>query len=184
MRLSATRAWDWMNTALEHVLTHAHKEEMISFMAAHPECFGEAAGLAVSDVQPFAWRAAWLLSDCMEKNDHRLRGRRDAIIGAIPDRADGHQRELLKILLRMELGERHESRLFDVCMSIWEQPAKSPSVRVTAFRFIVRMAVKYPELANELTGLTQDWYLETLSPGIRNSVDRMLRDPALKRALR
>ncbi|MBR9976147.1 MAG: hypothetical protein KFF77_11245 [Bacteroidetes bacterium] len=71
----------------------------------------------VSDAQPYAWRAAWLLSDCMETNDRRLRGRRDAFIAAIPDKADGHQRELLKILLRMDLGERHESRLFDACMS-------------------------------------------------------------------
>lgn len=173
-----------MNSALEQVLIHAYKKEMLAFMEAHPECFEEAVGLAVSDDQPFAWRAAWLLSDCMLENDPRLRARRDALIAAIAEKADGHQRELLKILLRMDLGERHESRLFDVCMSIWEQPAKSPSVRVTAFRFIVRMARKYPELANELDGLTQDWYLETLSPGIRHSVDRMLRDPALKRTLR
>ena len=173
-----------MNSALEEVLTHAHKKEMLSFMEAHPECFDEAAALALSDEQPFAWRAAWLLSDCMQKNDRRLRGRRDAFIAAITDKADGHQRELLKILLRMELGERHESRLFDACMSIWEQPDKSPSVRVTAFRFIVRLARKYPELANELDGLTQDWYLDTLSPGIRRSVERLLRDPALKRTTR
>jgi len=162
----------------------ASKEEMISFMAAHPEQFEEAVSLALSDTQPLAWRAAWLLHDCMEGNDIRIRIHISDIVAAIPDRQDGHQRELLKILLRMELGEEHEGRLFDICMSVWEHPAKQPSVRITAFRYIIHMAKKYPELANEIAGLTQDWHLESLSPGVRRSVSRILHDPAIRRASR
>jgi hypothetical protein len=173
-----------MNTALERILMEAHKEEMLSFMAAHPACFDEAIALALSNMQPLAWRAAWLLSDCMEANDPRLHGHLPAIIDAIPGMHDGHQRELMKILLRMELDEDHEGRLFDVCVSVWESPAKSPSVRYTAFRHILGMAKKYPELANEIRGLTQDWHLESLSPGVRNSVSRLLRDPAIARGCR
>ncbi|MBN1446452.1 MAG: hypothetical protein JXA28_00875 [Bacteroidetes bacterium] len=173
-----------MKTPLERILMEANKEEMTSFMAAHPEYFEEAVWLALSDTQPLAWRAAWLLCDCMEGNDTRMRGYLDAIVEAIPEMQDGHQRELLKILLRMEVGEEHEGRLFDVCVSVWEQPAKQPSVRITAFRHILAMAKKYPELANEIRGLTQDWHLESLSPGVRKSISRMLRDPALRRTSR
>lgn len=170
-----------MKTPLEWILMEASKEEMISFMAAHPEHFDEAVRLALSDTQPLAWRAAWLLYDCMDGNDIRIRIHISDIIAAIPDRQDGHQRELLKILLRMELGEKHEGRLFDICMSVWERPAKQPSVRITAFRHIINMAKKYPELVNEIAGLTQDWHLESLSPGVRKSISRMLRDPSIKR---
>ncbi|MDT8323834.1 MAG: hypothetical protein RRA94_06985 [Bacteroidota bacterium] len=161
-------------TELQHILTHAYKDEMVTFLATHPEHFGEAITLALSDEQPYAWRAAWLLFDCMEKNDARVRKHINTIIRTIPERADGHQREFLKILLRMELSEAQEARLFDVCMTMWEDIAKSPSVRFTAFRFIVKTAEKYPELQNELTALTQDWYLDTLSPGIRRSIKRMI----------
>lgn len=169
-----------MTTAFEQLLTSACKDEMISFMAAHPEHFAEAVALAVSDRQPFAWRAAWLLSGCMRDNDERIRRHLKTILDAIPGRGDGHQRELLKVLSRMKLGERHESRLFDVCLSIWERPSASPSVRITAFRHIVALAKKYPELANEIVGLTQEWHLETLSPGVRRSISRLLNDPALR----
>ena len=173
-----------MNTPLERLLMEAYKEEMIPFMADHPEYFDEAVALALTDRQPLAWRAAWLLSDCMEENDRRIRRHRSKIIATIPERGDGHQRELMKILSRMELSEEHEARLFDHCVTVWEQPGKSPSVRITAFRHIVRMAKKYPELANELTGLTQDWHLETLSPGVKRSLARMLQDPAIRKSIR
>ncbi len=161
-------------TELQHILTSAYKDEMIAFLAAHPEYFDEAVKLAIADDQPYSWRAAWLLCDCMEENDLRVKKHIYKILRAIPDRADGHQRELLKILLRMELSETHEARLFDLCMSLWESLHKSPSVRYTAFRFIVNMARKYPELSNEITGLTQQWYLDTLSPGVKRSIARMV----------
>jgi hypothetical protein len=170
-----------MKTALEHILTNAYKDEMISFMASHPEYLDEAVALAIADTQPYSWRAAWLLFNCIEDNDPRMRTHLEAIVSAVPGKADGHQRELLKILLRMELDEDQEGRLFDVCMSVWEEVAKSPSVRLTAFKFIVKMSEKYPELSNEITGLTQDWYLDSLSPGIRRSISRMLRNPVTSR---
>ncbi len=163
-----------MQTKLEHILTNAYKDEMISFLSSHPEHFDEAIELALSDNQPYSWRAAWLLFDCMEENDRHVVEHVNKIIRTMPDRGDGHQRELLKILLRMELSEAQESRLFDRCMGIWEGIDKSPSVRYTAFRFIAKMAKKYPELSNEITGLTQDWYLDTLSPGVRRSIAKML----------
>ena len=160
---------------LKHILIGAYRDEMIAFLTSHPEYFEEAIELALSDDQPYSWRAAWLLFNCMEENDPRVRKHLRQIIETLPARKDGHQREFLKILLRIELDETHEARLFDICLSIWEQPGKSPSVRSTAFRFIMTMAEKYPELSNEITGLTQDWYLDTLSPGIKRSIQRMVR---------
>ena len=164
-----------MKTELEHILTSAYKDGMISFMAAHPEYFDEAVELAISDKQPYSWRAAWLLFDCMEENDRRIRKYLKGIIGSITEREDGHQRELLKILLRMELNEEQEGLLFDFCAGLWENISKTPSVRLTAFKFIAKMAAKYPELSNEIAGLTQDRYLDSLSPGVKRSISRMLK---------
>ncbi len=86
---------------------------------------------------------------------------------------DGHQRELLKILYRMELSEEQEGIVFDLCMNVWEQVGKAPSVRHNAFRMISRIASKYPGLSNEIAMITQEHYLETLSPGVRRSVMKM-----------
>ena len=61
-----------METALENILTSSYKAEMISYINTHPNDFEEAIELAVSNKQPYSWRAAWLLWSCMEKNDPRI----------------------------------------------------------------------------------------------------------------
>ena len=164
-----------METALEQVLTSFYKEGMISYMAAHPEDFDEAVRLAVADKQPYSWRAAWLLWSCIEVNDSRMQKYIKTIIDSITGKNDGHQRELLHILLKMELNEDYEGYIFNVCMDLWEQINKKPSVRFTAFVFIVKLAKKYPELRHEINFLTQVQYMETLSPAVKKSVSRMIK---------
>ena len=164
-----------MSTFTEKLL-NSYKDEMISFMHAHPEYFEEAIELAVSDKQPYAWRAAWLLWSCMEENDKRIQKYIGNIVDTFETKDDGHQRELLKILLKLEINEEYESILFDHCMNIWEGINKSPSARVNALKFIIKIAKKHPELAKEITYLTEDHYLESLSPGAKNSVSKLMKE--------
>jgi hypothetical protein len=163
-----------MQSPLEKTLTSCYKNEMISFMNAHPEYFEEAVELAVSDKQPYSWRAAWLLWSVIEENDKRIKKFINRIVNAAKTKSDSHQRELLKILLMMEVDEKYESVLFDLCMNIWVQISKAPAVRVNALKLIVKIANKHPELKKEISFLAQDHYLESLSPGARHSALKLL----------
>jgi hypothetical protein len=168
-----------METALEHILTSSYKVDMIAWMDAHPEDFEEAIKLAVSNKQPYSWRAAWLLWSCMEKNDQRIQGYIKSIIDTLPVRNDNQQRELLIILHQMEINEELEGLLFNHCISIWERINKKPSVRLTAFKIIVKIAKKHPDLSREIIFLTQNQYLDSLSPAAYKSVSRMIKELTL-----
>ena len=163
-------------SALEEKLISSYKDEMISFMENHPEFFEEAIELAVADKQLYSWRAAWLLWGCMEENDRRIQKHTKKIIDTVETKDDGHQRELLKILYQMEIEEEHQGKIFDLCLDIWEQINKKPSVRINALKFIIKIAKKHPELFQEITFLTQDHYLESLSPGVKHSVSKLMRE--------
>ena len=113
-----------MESKLEEKLISSYKDEMISFLKSHPEYFNEAIELAISDKQPFSWRAAFLLCSCMEENDKRIQKYIKSIVNSIKDKKDGHQRELLKVLYKMEIDEKFEGRIFDICMRLWEQISK------------------------------------------------------------
>jgi hypothetical protein len=147
---------------------------MIAYMNSHPEVFNEAIELAVSDKQPHSWRAAYVLWSVIEKNDKRIRKHIKRIVNVVKNKKDGHQRELLKILLMMELDEKYESELFDVCISLWEQINNTPSVRYNAFKFILKIANKHPELKQEISFITRDHYLEPLSPGAKHSIKKLM----------
>jgi len=143
---------------------------MIVFLNSHPEYFTEALELALGDRQPYCWRAPWLLYSCMEENDSRVRPYIPKIIAVIQEKKDGHQRELMKLLHLMDLDDEQEGRVFDICMNMWESISKGPSIRYNAFMFILKVVNKYPELKPEFDFITQDQYLETLSPGIKHSI--------------
>ena len=165
-----------MKNRLENkLIKHFIKEELVLFINSDSEIFKEAIDLALSDNQPQAWRSAWLLGHCMQKNDQRLRNQVKAIIEIIENKKDGHQRELLKILEKMEIDENQEGTLFNICMNIWEAINKSSSVRIVAFRLLIKIVKKYPELNKEIEFLSQRHYINTLSPGIRHSFEKIIK---------
>ncbi len=59
-------------SSLEYILTNSHKDDLIVYIKTHPNKFNELIKLSISDKQPYAWRAAWLLWSCMDKNDRRI----------------------------------------------------------------------------------------------------------------
>jgi hypothetical protein len=162
-----------METRLEYMLTHSNKQQMIMGMAANPGYFEEAIRLALSDRQPYAWRASWLLWSCMEPNDRRVRKHIPSILQFLPTCRDNQQRELLKILDLMEVGEEYEGILFDISMGIWEKLNKQPSARYNAFKMIVKIAKKHPDLHREIEYLTEPQYTENLTAAVRRGVLRM-----------
>ena len=164
-----------MESTLEQKLLNSYKDEMISFMDTHPEFFEEAIELAIANKQPYSWRAAWLLWSCMEENDNRIQGYIKKIIDTIRTKNDDHQRELIKILLQMELNDEYEGFLFNVCMKVWESISKKPSVRLTAFKVIIKTAKKHPDLFKEIIFYTQEQYLENLSSAARKSISKMIK---------
>ena len=128
-----------MQTELEHILISTYKDGMIAYMETHPAAYEEAVQLAISDKQPFAWRAAWLLWSCLEENDRRVQKHVKEIVKSVKSKNDGHQRELLKILLLMVIYKKYEGILFNLCLYVWVEINKSPPVRITAFKFILKL---------------------------------------------
>jgi len=165
-----------MKTALESVLINSHKDEMISFMDTHPEFFEEAIELAVSNKQPYSWRAAWLLWSCMKKNDQRIQKKIKIIINVLASKNENHQRELLKILQQMELSEEHEGVLFNHCVTVWEKIDNKPSVRYNAFKMIIKIAKRHKDLKNEIALLTQNQYMNSLYSAAKKSIFKMVNE--------
>ena len=166
-----------MTESLHHILTdNLRKDKMVAFLKKNPNLFDETLKVSLCDKEPQSWRAAWLLKHYMSKNDERISPSINKILKAVPTKKDGHQRELLKILLEMELTEKQEGILFDKCICIWEDINKSSSVRSFAFLIITNTVKKYPELISEIGFLTQGHYVETLSPGIRKTVVRIIEE--------
>ena len=170
-----------METKLEQILTHSYKEKMISYLRKYPEDFEAAIELAIADKQPYSWRAAWLLWSVMDENDGRLQHNVRRIVEVIPFRKYNQQRELLKILYKLEIEEELEGLLFDECVTLWKDIGNQASVRYNAFKLLVKFAQKYPELSSEISYLTGSQYVNSLSAGVKDCVSRMMKGKCEKR---
>lgn len=156
------------------------KSAWMSLMKAHPQFFEEALDLALSDKHPEGWRSAWLVYHNMHHNDQRIQPLVLKLIQSLSRKKSGHQRELLKIVSKMEIDEEHEGVLFDACLTIWEDLSRQSSLRVTAFRQLLRIAWNHPELKGELKHFVGDEYTALLSPGIKHSVERLVRKAGVR----
>ncbi len=166
-----------MTKSLNDILTESlRKDKMLAFLKDNPNLFEETIKVALENDKPQSWRATWLIGHLVTKNDKRIRPHINSLIKAISSKGDGHQRELLKILMRMELNEKQEGILFDKSVLIWEDISKSSSVRSFAFLILTNTVKKYPELISEIGFLTQRRYTETLSPGIRHTVIKIIKE--------
>lgn len=165
-----------MATELENAILSKYKTGLVAYINDHPEYFEEAVDLALSDKKPYCWRAASLVGDYITFDDKKIKKHIGKIVKALQEKEDGHQRELLKILLKMNLNQKQAGVVFDICIGLWESIQKQPSVRITAMRMIFKFAESYPELENEIAYLFQEHYLETLSPGVKHSIKKMLKN--------
>lgn len=140
----------------------------------NPEEVEQAIQLSMKPEQPEGWKAAWVVKNILRPDDPRLVKHLDNIIKTLPDRQDGHQRELLHLLERCSLNEDQEGLVFEICFEIWTSVRKLPTARLSAFQILVGFVSKYPELLHEVKHVTQSEYLETLSPGVKRACQRLL----------
>lgn len=161
------------SAALKNVLKNHYKKDMISYIKSNPEYFKSLIKLAMSD-DDVSWRASWFLWSCADENDHRIQPYIDEIIRDIQTKEEGHQRELLILLQKMELSENQISELFDFSMKLYVNIHNKPSIRLTALKLMTKISKPYPELKNEINFLIEPQFLETFPPASKKSVQKII----------
>ncbi|MDB3905464.1 hypothetical protein N9335_03195 [Crocinitomicaceae bacterium] len=149
-----------------------NSSEASKFINQSEEHIRKMVELSVCDVKDVSWRAAWLLGKSITKLSNPIQKYHLKIIKGISEKESGHQRELIKLVIDKNLSEEEEGRLFEVCIEIWKDIHKKPGTRSYAFNYIHKMITKYPDLKNELSGLFDTKYLDTLSPAIKKSIQK------------
>ncbi|MFY0687005.1 MAG: hypothetical protein JXQ90_07570 [Cyclobacteriaceae bacterium] len=157
---------------LETIKGRFDKDDLISRVNTNPDLIGELLDIALTAEQPQAWHGVWIVGHADTLIMDKVNPYVDRLIDLIHDQRDGFQREIIKVLLKVNLNDDQEGRLFDECMTLWESVSLQPSVRMFALKYIMQVVNKYPELKPEILFVMQDEYLQTLSPGIRRSAQR------------
>ena len=152
------------------------KDDMVDKINSGFYDFKNLIEFSFSDKKKVAWRSIWLIGQCINYNDNRIKPYINDYLKYLKDKDDGHQREILKILEKIAIPDDLQGILYDECIFIWKDVNRSSSVRITAFRILADIATKYPDLINEIELLIGKEYYETLSDGIKYSFDRIKKE--------
>lgn len=169
-----------MLNEIESILTRNYKQDMVLFFQKNPDKIDDLIKLIFEKNNPLSWRAAWLLWGCVPKNDNRIIENTSRFISILPDSNESMQREILKILYNIELEDDDLGLLFNICINIWEDINKRPGVRHSSFRMLLKISKKYPELENEIGYLVDERFMNTLSPGIKHSIKKLIKLKKIK----
>lgn len=161
---------------IKHILTHYHKDQMIIRVKKLPDYISGLLHLALSTEPLYAWRAAWLLFDCIDEQNKEVAKNINKIIKHLPNCEDGHKRELLKLVYLFPLKKTYEGKLFDLCVQLWEDPKNSGSLRYYAFKVLLKFSQKYPDLKPEILLMCEDRFLDSLSKGVKHSILKMIKE--------
>ncbi len=164
-------------TSIDYIFSNFRKKEaMIRYVNKHFELFELLLEASLNLEYSNAWRSTLLVGHLMKKDDVLVKPLVDDYINILLElHHDGHQRQVLIVLDKMQLNEEQEGRLFDKCMTLWEDVKKIPSTRTRAFWMLLKIAEPYPEIQQEIKHFTTEYYLETLSPGIRVIIEREIK---------
>ena len=160
---------------IEEILINSYQGDQVKYIKKNPGSLSQLIHLALGDVEPISWRSAYLIASGMKRNDERLRESINSFISVLPEKKDGHQREIIKILSNMNLNDEQEGEFYDICYKLFQQPDKQASVKVNALKFVLRMVKKYPELKSEAEYLSRKHFLTGLSHGALNSVGKLFK---------
>lgn len=165
-----------INDKLSALLTHNYKFDISNYLYANPELFEDLFELALQEHPKLSWRAAWAFYDFINSKKHIVEENQHRIFKILPFREENHQRELLKLIDEIEIDENYIALAFDECLKLWVQLYKKPSVRYNAFKIMLKLANKYTIFQNEFIFYTSSKYIESLSPGAKHSINKLLKN--------
>ena len=122
------------------------------YILKNPEHISILIELIFSEDRDISLRAAWTLDKVSEKNCGLVSKYISRLISGLPEiKRTGTLRGVTKVLMCNNIPEKHESFLFDFCLSVIESAKQPVAVKANCMTIVFKLLPKHPDLINEIT---------------------------------
>jgi hypothetical protein len=153
------------------------KQIAIKYLEDNPLEFKLLIEQSFSDKHPINWRSAWVLAELVHKHQtfrDLIKLKASKIVSMLADfPTSGQQREYLKVLQDIELGEEDMGVLLDLCFNWLLDKKVDVAIRVHAMQIIYDYSVKEPDLQPELKAILLE-EMEYGTAGFRGRAKKIL----------
>lgn len=163
-------------TLLTNFPSGTEKELYIREAINSNSAFGTLLDIALSERDPLAWRAAWILDGSDEHSPGLASESIPDIIHRLPKiESTGTLRSLLRLLCRYDIREEDQGILIDLCFSYLISELYPVAVKAHAMQIIYQHVLIYPELKMELITVIRDQF-DNNTVGFKARGKRLIRE--------
>lgn len=174
-----------MNLALTIAKEHskAQRDKVVSYIGNNPKRFAELVDVFLCGPYRITQRASWSLSTCVQNHPALVKPHLKKIISYLhqPDQHDAVKRNVLRLLQYVEIPDRYQGEVADVCFQFLSDVKEPVAIRAFSITLLTGLACQLPELKNELIPLIEQRmpYEKPAFVSRGNKALKQLRKPAL-----
>lgn len=144
---------------IANIPSASEKEYLVTEIASSQKKFDELFLFMFRQKDPIAWRAAWIIDGCDEKEPSLSKKHLSKIINSLQEfRSHGVRRSFLRLLSRHNIPEKEQGKLADLCFQYMVSELQPVAVKVYAMQILFNLTRIYPELSRELITVIEDQY--------------------------
>lgn len=149
-----------MNWSKEILKEHSRKQcdKIVNYVGNDPERFAQLVEVFLQGPYRITQRAAWPLSNCVEKHPELLRPHWRKILDFVgkPGIHDAVKRNALRMFQFVQVPKVYQGRTADLCFAFLADTKQPVAIRVFAMTVLANIARELPELKNELIPIIED----------------------------
>lgn len=150
-------------------------------MGSSQQRFDELFALFLADEYRVTQRAAWPVSYCVIAHPVFITKHWKKLISNLkqPNLHEAVKRNSVRFLQNMEIPEKYQGDLMDICFRYLESPAEALAVKVFSMTVLGNLAKIYPEIKPELKLLIED-QMPHQSAGFKSRGKKILKEISKK----
>ncbi len=147
---------------LKKAILKEHSKEqcskIVKYVGSSPGRFSELVAVFLEGPYRVTQRASWPISCCVEKHPNLIEPHLRSILDCVKN-ARVHvavRRNVVRLLQFIEIPRRLQGLTAEICFELFKNTKQPIAVRVFSMTVLANLAVKLPELKNDLIPLIED----------------------------
>lgn len=155
----------------------ANCQVIVGWISGDTKRFNELFHLFLTDEYRVSQRAAWPLSICAIRHPYFINGKFEKLLANLqkPGIHDSIKRNTLRLLNQVDIPEKHEGFITDICFSYVQSPIEAVAVKCFSISILEKLTKKYPEIIPELIIVIED-QLPHQSVGFKGRAKKILKN--------
>lgn len=153
----------------------AQTKAIVEWVGSSQQRFDALFHLFLHDEYRIVQRAAWPLSYCVIAHPQLIIRHFEKLVANLyaPGLPDAGKRNTVRLLQSIEIPERFQGEIMDLCFKYIASPSEAPAVKAFALTILQNLAQYYPEIKTEVKTIIEDrWEIE--SPAFRSRAKKFL----------